>query len=133
MDAVSYFKAYERMCESFDSKNNIAGKPCVGCPLNDIGSGFHMNDLANNVEECVAAVEKWAREHPAKTRQSEFLKMFPNAPKGECGIIDICPAVLGECIDGAVGAKVCIPGADDMSCEDCTRKFWLAEIKDGEA
>lgn len=76
MDAVAYFKAYARMCDSFDSKNNITGKPCVGCPLDDIGRGCHMIDLTNNAEECVAAVEKWAKEHPVKTRQSEFLKIF---------------------------------------------------------
>ena len=133
MDAVAYFKAYARMCDSFDSKNNITGKPCVGCPLDDIGRGCHMNDLTNNAEECVAAVEKWAKEHPERTRQSEFLKMFPNAPIGECGIIDICPTVLGECIDGAVGAKLCGPVADGMSCQDCAHNFWLAEITDGEA
>jgi hypothetical protein len=50
MDAVAYFKAYARMCDSFDSKNNITGKPCVGCPLDDIGRGCHMNDLTNNAE-----------------------------------------------------------------------------------
>lgn len=32
-----------------------------------------------NPEKAVEIVEKWAAEHPAKTRQSEFLKMFPNA------------------------------------------------------
>lgn len=74
MDAVAYFKAYERMCDSFDSKNNITGKPCVGCPLDDIGRGCHMNDLTNNAEECVAAVEKWAKEHPVKTRQTQPLQ-----------------------------------------------------------
>lgn len=28
-------------------------------------------------EEAVAIVEKWSAEHPKKTRQSEFLKIFP--------------------------------------------------------
>ena len=133
MDAVTYIKAYARMCDSFDSKHNITGKPCVGCPLDDIGRGCHMIEMADNAEKCVAAVEQWAKEHPAKTRKSEFLKMFPNAPIGECGIIDICPALLGECIDGVVGAKACIPVADGMSCVECARNFWLAEIKDEEA
>ena len=127
MDAVEYFKAYARMCDSFDSKNNITGKPCVGCPLDDIGRGCHMNDLTNNAEECVAAVEKWAKEHPVKTRQSEFLKQWPAARLYE-GVLRICPNRLmyrnettGQCPKNV------------MSCPNCRRDFWLAEIKDEEA
>ena len=128
MDAVAYFKAYARMCDSFDSKNNITGKPCVGCPLDDIGRGCHMNDLTNNAEECVAAVEKWAKEHPARTRQSEFLKMWPDV-KMDKGNPNIYPCLLdakefikyGKCWEMHGG------------CEQCRHDFWSAEIKDGEA
>lgn len=129
MDAVAYFKAYARMCDSFDSKNNITGKPCVGCPLDDIGRGCHMNDLTNNAEECVAAVEKWAKEHPFKTRQSEFLKMFPEASMLNDEYLSICPAqISSECRDKQTGG--CYdPG---MDCGKCKRDFWLTEIKDGE-
>ena len=132
MDAVTYIKEYKRMCEYFDSKENPA-RACEDCPLEWLPGGCHMINIADNAEECVAAVERWSKEHPAKTRQSEFLKMFPNAPIKECGIIDICPNMLGELIDGAVGTRCCIHVADGMSCDDCARDFWLAEIKDGEA
>ena len=116
MDAVEYFKAYARMCDSFDSKNNITGKPCVGCPLDDIGRGCHMNDLTNNAEECVAAVEKWAKEHPVKTRQSEFLKMYPNA-RIDDGVI-----FLGPCaIDKSHKCK--------FDCKKCCRDYWLQEVE----
>lgn len=125
MDAVAYFKAYARMCDSFDSKNNITGKPCVGCPLDDIGRGCHMNDLTNNAEECVAAVEKWAKEHPIKTRQSELQKLFPDLTL-EDGWFCMCPKYVGqkECIDGPF---------EKSTCDKCRRDFWLAEIKDEEA
>lgn len=133
MDAVAYFKAYARMCDSFDSKNNITGKPCVGCPLDDIGRGCHMNDLTNNAEECVAAVEKWAKEHPIKTRQSEFLKMFPNAQKSSNGVLDICPRKFEpEKYKSATPDKVCINCDTVHWCDECCRDFWLTEIKDGE-
>lgn len=127
MDAVTYIKAYARMCDSFDSKNNITGKPCVGCPLDDIGRGCHMNDLTNNAEECVAAVEKWAKEHLVRTRQSEFLKQWPDAKLYE-GVLGICPNLLmcrGETTGGQCTRNV-------RFCPDCRRDFWLAEIKDGE-
>ena len=129
MDAVEYFKAYARMCDSFDSKNNITGKPCVGCPLDDIGRGCHMNDLTNNAEECVAAVEKWAKEHPVKTRQSEFLKQWPDARLYE-GVLEICPnKLIPLCRDEITGRC----SKTVTFCPDCRRDFWLAEIKGGEA
>lgn len=126
MDAVTYIKAYARMCDSFDAKNNITGKPCVGCPLEDIGRGCHMNDLTNNAEECVAAVEKWAKEHPAKTRQSEFLKMWPDAEIGGDGLLSIAPCQLdvrlvqGESQDDCENRGVC---------GKCRRDFGLKEIE----
>ncbi len=133
MDAVAYFKAYARMCDSFDSKNNITGKPCVGCPLDDIGRGCHMNDLTNNAEKCVAAVEKWAKEHPVKTRQSEFLKMFPNARIESDGMPSICPIVVDKrCHNKDDDVLFCLV-RDEEECRKCRRDFWLAEISEGEA
>ena len=133
MDAVEYFKAYARMCDSFDSKDNVTGKPCVGCPLDDIGRGCHMNDLTNNAEECVAAVEKWAKEHPVKTRQSEFLKMFPNARIESDGMPSICPIVVDKrCHNKDDDALFCIV-RDEEECRKCRRDFWMAEISGGEA
>lgn len=133
MDAVTYIKAYARMCDSFDSKHNITGKPCVGCPLDDIGRGCHMNDLTNNAEECVAAVEKWAKEHPVKTRQSEFLKMFPNARIEIDGMSPICPIVVDKRCHNKDDDALCCLVRDEEECRKCRRDFWLAEIKDGEA
>lgn len=132
MDAVEYFKAYARMCDSFDSKNNITGKPCVGCPLDDIGRGCHMNDLTNNAEECVAAVEKWAKEHPVKTRQSKFLKIFPSA-QIEDETVSICPAKLNVAPHATNMGRTCIYVHDCAACRKCKRDFWLTEISEREA
>lgn len=128
MDAVEYFKAYARMCDSFDSKNNITGKPCVGCPLDDIGRGCHMNDLTNNAEECVAAVEKWAKEHPVKTRQSELLKIFPKCNVDEKGVLFICPVYVDptRCREYTGGSYTSI---FPTLCDKCRREFWLQEIE----
>jgi hypothetical protein len=130
MDAVEYFKAYARMCDSFDSKDNVTGKPCVGCPLDDIGRGCHMNDLTNNAEECVAAVEKWAKEHPVKTRQSEFLKQYPEAEIGDDGLPGVDPCQLYKEI---ANVEIYDGYCNKYGCTDCRRDFWLAETKDGEA
>ncbi len=73
--------------------------------------------------EIVAAVEKWAKEHPAKTRQSEFLKMFPNAALfsfGTTDVCDICPAKIDDTLECDISR--------DCGCYGCKRKYWLTEV-----
>ena len=133
MDAVTYIKEYKRMCEYFDSKENPASA-CEGCPLEWLPNGCHMIEIADNAEKCVAAVEQWSKEHPIKTRQSEFLKMFPNAQKSSNGVLDICPRKFEpEKYKSATPDKVCINCDTVHWCDECCRDFWLAEIKDEEA
>lgn len=112
MDAVEFLKAKVRMC------GNIH---CEACGLHS-GNMYCVNYCFVYPDEAVAAVEKWAKEHPVKTRQSEFLKMFPNAPFSH-NTIDICPSkvdVLQKC------PKV-TPGTLNM-CVFCKREYWLAEV-----
>lgn len=72
MDAVKFLAERERMCKTYDI--------CEGCPLRKMHTGLCYKLCFKHPEEAVAAVEKWAQEHPRKTRQSEFLKLFPDAP-----------------------------------------------------
>lgn len=126
MDAVTYIKEYKRMCEYFDSKENQA-RACEGCPLGWLPFGCHMIEIADNAEKCVAAVEQWSKEHPVKTRQSEFLKQWPDARLYE-GVLGICPAKLSSLYRDEIGRCT----KDVTFCPDCRRDFWLAESKDGE-
>ena len=76
--------------------------------------------------EIVEQVEKWAKAHPVKTRQSEFLKLFPEASVLGDGYLNICPAqLLSECRDKETG------GCYDtgMDCVKCKRDYWLKEIE----
>mgnify|MGYP002772278242 CR=1 FL=1 len=52
-----------------------------------------------------------------KTRQSEFLKIFPKVGLKE-GVIDICPLFLDKTAN-------CIK----VNCRVCQKDFWLAEVK----
>lgn len=72
--------------------------------------------------EIVEQVEQWAKEHPVKTRQSEFLKMFPNASVGYNGTLVICPS---QADTKAVAACV----RSERNCDKCKRDFWLKEIE----
>lgn len=51
-----------------------------------------------------------------KTRQSEFLKMFPNALMDGCTVA-MCPVKVDENVDCR------------LQCDDCRKDFWLAEVK----
>lgn len=52
-----------------------------------------------------------------KTRQSEFLKLFPNAEPKD-GVMDICPLILDK-------SEKCFK----VNCKVCQKDFWLAEVK----
>ena len=115
MDAVEYLKAWTRMCY----KHNPY---CKECP---IGKEVHRRSSScrtfenDNPKEAVEIVEKWAAEHPKKTRQSEFLKMFPNA-KVEEGVLIFCPTGFDETL-------ICEAFGDIDGCNNCKRKYWLTE------
>ena len=72
----------------------------------------------------VKFVEKWAAEHPAKTRQSEFLKQYPEAKPRQDGVLTICPSVISAVHRNEEG--LCANPSE--KCDDCRRKFWLAEV-----
>ena len=68
----------------------------------------------------VKFVEHWCTEHPAKTRQSEFLKHYPNA-KIILGCLDACPMdVFGDTE----------ANCNRQPCYECKKAFWLAELED---
>ncbi len=118
MDAVEFFKTVNRLCEN---------QSCRECPVCKEGVCMVMNmvridgGLVESIEETVSKVEQWAKDHPVKTRQSEFLKLFPNATIDEDnGILCIKPCTIDESI-GCTNEK---------GCDDCYRKYWLTEVTD---
>ena len=110
MDAVEFLKQYSRM----------------------VTFGVQPFKVPSNLpyEEIVSRVEQWAKEHPVKTRQSELLKLFPEVISEPDGFIDICPAFI---VSAKRKTKTGGCRYPSISCEECKRDFWLAEIKDGEA
>ena len=76
---------------------------------------------SKKLEEFVDIVEKWSAEHLAKTKQSEFLKMFPDV-KTRNDVIDIGPCV----IDTKNMKDRC---RRHGNCSDCRKKYWLEEVE----
>lgn len=111
MDAVDFLNEGTRMCNSYEA--------CVGCPM------YPMDDCCMvhvNLKQMINIVEQWAKEHPVKTRQSEFLKMFPDASVGCNGALIICPFQADtKAVAGCVRSE--------RTCDKCKRDFWLKEIE----
>ena len=126
MDAVEIMKEYGRMCSAEGEYG------CGGCELSDEfnGAGERCDIfIKKHPLKAVEIVKKWAAEHPVKTRQSEFLEMFPNAP-------------LNPMNDMTIGIDPCDvdakykphKGCDETLCSDCQsdcqREYWHEEVKD---
>lgn len=112
MDAVEFLKGLDRMCGYYKGK-------CVDCPARDARcmlKGLYTNDGG----KVVPIVEKWAKEHPIKTRQSVFLEQWPNARVTD-GVLD-CPQVVEDDYHPNGGCA-------SITCYDCRRDFWMQEVE----
>lgn len=126
MDALEYEKARIRMCRTMVLKEG----GCVACPLYDglrnrcwLAASAITNPDIDTIETHVDRVIKWAKDHPVKTRQSEFLRMFPDAIRDGTGLVSICPKKVCTTYQNA---KYCV----EKRCGICRQEFWLAEVTD---
>lgn len=115
MDAVEYIKTVNRLCKN---------RRCKGCPFYKEGTcTFGFGDYSvEHIEETISKVEQWAKAHPVKTRQSEFLKMFPNAPLYR-GVVSIPPCSIEKEMRGNCLTRDCFK---------CRRTYWLTEVTDND-
>ena len=113
MDAVEFLRDFRRMCSSHRGT-------CTGCKLEGAQCGPKGKDC--NHEKLIRVVEEWGKEHPVKTRLSEFLKLFPNASVQAGGCPDFCITEF----DSTVICK------DGEGCLECKKKFWLTPIEEEE-
>lgn len=106
MDALEFLKTAKRRCENypFDYAHNI--------DLDDSSLELYVKEL-----------EKWAKDHPTKTRQTEFLKMFPNALIMSNGYLNVAPCVLDEEIYRKCSER------SQMKCDKCYKDFWSKEVE----
>lgn len=120
MDAIKYFNIKKRMTNGCKSAST-----CNNCPMsvqyNDIGQSCVDFEMLCP-EKAVEIVENWGKEHPVKTRMSDFLEKFPRAmvlkyANGE--YIDICPVNIDDAISCPNG-----------SCKTCKFEYWNEEVED---
>ena len=121
MDAVKFLREKVRMCNENSTCNQCElYKSEIDCT--GISCKKWMEEYP---EDAVAFVEKWAAEHPIKTRQSVFLEQYPEAELSQDGILTICPSEVSAAYRGKKGrCKLSY-----AKCADCRRKFWSAEVE----
>lgn len=108
MDVLNFFSEFRRMCK--------ASSDCTKCQYH----GDMCDNAIELLEKTVAAVEKWSKEHPRKTRQDVFLEQWPNAVVYEDGVLDIAPCRVDRPATGR---------CDGTTCGDCRREFWMQEVE----
>ena len=110
MDAVEYVKQRDRMCDYYVN--------CGDCPVGNYEGCSSLHEIPN----LVPIVEKWAKDHPVKTRMSEFLKKWPDAEISDDGLPSIAPCQLNIELLQCESQKDCrYRGV----CGKCRRDFWL--------
>lgn len=116
MNAIEFMKEKKRMCKSYSSCTEACPlrKPMDENRLTCLGHCFEYP------EKAVDIVERWSAEHPAKTRQSEILKIIPDATIKN-GILITKPCEVNEKIKDRCKKY--------DYCRDCRKEYWLAEIK----
>ena len=113
MDAVEYLKTLCRMCHC----------ECLKCEIGKARSGSETCPVwqRTHPKEAVEIAEKWAKEHPTKTRQSEFLKHYPGARITIDGFLHACPMDVFS--DTGINCNA-------RTCHECRKAFWLAEVEE---
>lgn len=122
MDAIQFLKTVGRICKANNGK-------CDECPLDKCPCNAYINCTRNvepdkDSEEMVNIADGWAKDHPVKTRktrQSELLKMFPDAQIDTYGALTIRPCSIEK--------GLCSKCTTLSDCVDCRREYWLKEIE----
>lgn len=125
MDTVEFFKTANRLCKD---------QGCKKCPACKEGACMVMrmirldDNSGESIEETISKVEQWAKDHPVKTRQSEFLKQFPNAQLNKDWVLVIDPCKIDTNSKEDDKCEALKTGM--YSCSDCRKKYWLTEVTD---
>lgn len=127
MDTVKFIEERNRMCKSFDAACHDA--ELQRCPAfkvikNELLCAVGRESTMDATSQ-ISIVEEWSAANPRKTRQSVFLKQYPNAEMRLDGFPNIAPCALDETIYNGPGCG----GRFNAGCEDCYREFWMQEVE----
>lgn len=118
MDALEFLKERKRMCTSY--------KSCDGCPLAGTHCVLSYATDDEDYERIIAAVEKWSKEHPLRTRQSVFLEQYPDAIISDDELPEVAPCQLCAGLIHGESVEDC---ENRGLCDECRHKFWLQRLE----
>ena len=106
MDAVEFLDKVDRLSKRGSTEEKMR---------------YNDYRTARDNTRAVKFVERWAAAHPIKTRQSKFLKHYPDARLTH-GCLNACPMdVFFSDADINCNAQPCF---------ECKKAFWLAEVEE---
>lgn len=111
MDAVEFLDKVDRLSKRGSTEEKMR---------------YNDYRTARDNTRAVKFVEQWAAEHPVKTRQSEFLKQWPEADVDENGVLQTCPALISASHRDQTGGCATLSN----KCENCRKAFWFTEVEE---
>lgn len=113
MDAVKFVTTMKRICRE---------NACTDeCPLKFFCKTSYECQTKETIEKTAEVVEEWVKEHPIKTRLSEFKRIFPDGQLNSVGYPNVAPCTIST----SYNDKKC----DEMTdCSECRKKYWDEEI-----
>lgn len=111
MDALEFARERKRMCRSHER--------CLDCPLKEV--------KCHEIDEIIAIVEQWSKDHPRKTRQSVFLEQWPDTVLDKFGVVQLCPMNVSAAHRRRGNSEKC--RNPEKLCIDCRREFWMQGVE----
>lgn len=116
MDVAKFIMVMRRVCQNSNCENCVLSSFC----------GKTWNGWTEiDTEEAVEIVEKWVEDHLAKTRLTEYKKMFPDCRLRDDGYPTADPCLIMDSYSNSSG--------DDCgkfsSCCECRKEFWNKVIE----
>ena len=130
----------EETCEDckFVTDNGLCSgnKGFIDWCLEDDGLEEDCKDCKHNgtitCNDCSHSHKSMFERKPKKTRQSEFLKMFPNADLRiieDCDIVAILPCILDYKLARKDSFGACERDKKYNGCNDCRTAYWNEEVE----
>lgn len=113
METRDFLSGVSRICKSSSCRRD-------DCPLSFFCYRGYNDQTEEDFEKAEKVVKEWLKAH-TKTRQTEFLKMYPDALMDDNGVMVINPCSLDK-------AHYTIPLCG-CQCEDCRKQYWLKEVE----
>ena len=101
MDALKFIKEFYRMCDYY------SGGFCKGCPRKEEPSCDSSTISDEELAKLISDVERWAEEHPQKTRLQDLLEKYPSVKLNRSGYPTFCCQALGYCVECLHGCNEC--------------------------